>query len=385
MSSRTFVSLQRKSVAASEASDFTLMPSRATSGLLQRSCDCGSKSGTSGDCAECERKKLKRRVAGHDAAQRHAPPVVGEVLNGPGRPLDDPTRDFMEPRFGHDFSKVRIHTDERAAESARSVGALAYTVGRDVVFGAGRYQPGTAEGRRLLAHELTHVVQGGQQGESRPMASSLEVSRPSDPLELEAEETAARVASGAEVRAGLRPGSQPAAGVAARQVSGGPKLYRVPAPDEEEEPASATPPAETTDVGVGDTGDLGDPEQPEEMATCEEDAVSLPKKFTFSFEDSFHIPAGQNSTFCLKKMNLKAVFSKTAWDGPADSSDKYTVTLYKQKKGGKEAEMKAYTNTVGGNETRKFEKFGGGAYAFWLERKRKNNSKVKGEVEVSGF
>ncbi len=65
----------------------------------------------------------------------------------------------MEPRFGHDFSQVRIHTDERAAETARAVNALAYTVGRDVVFGAGQYAPQTDEGRRLLAHELTHVVQ----------------------------------------------------------------------------------------------------------------------------------------------------------------------------------------------------------------------------------
>jgi hypothetical protein len=66
----------------------------------------------------------------------------------------------MELRFGHDFSQVRVHTDAKAAASARAVHALAYAVGRDVVFGAGQYVPGTSEGRRLLAHELTHVVQG---------------------------------------------------------------------------------------------------------------------------------------------------------------------------------------------------------------------------------
>ncbi len=65
----------------------------------------------------------------------------------------------MEPRFGFDFSQVRIHTDERAAETARGVNALAYTVGRNVVFEVGQYKPGTSEGRRLLAHELTHVIQ----------------------------------------------------------------------------------------------------------------------------------------------------------------------------------------------------------------------------------
>ena len=65
----------------------------------------------------------------------------------------------MESRFGHDFSQVRVHTDTRAAESARAVNARAYTVGRNVVFGSGQYAPGSGEGQRLLAHELTHVVQ----------------------------------------------------------------------------------------------------------------------------------------------------------------------------------------------------------------------------------
>lgn len=64
----------------------------------------------------------------------------------------------MESRFGHHFSQVRVHADARAAESARAVDAVAYTAGHDVVFGLGRYQPASADGRRLLAHELTHVV-----------------------------------------------------------------------------------------------------------------------------------------------------------------------------------------------------------------------------------
>jgi hypothetical protein len=88
-----------------------------------------------------------------------APPLVRDVLQTPGRPLDDAARAYMEPRFGHDFSKVRIHADGRAAESARSVNALAYTVGDRIVFGAGQYSPSTAAGRGLIAHELTHVVQ----------------------------------------------------------------------------------------------------------------------------------------------------------------------------------------------------------------------------------
>src|SRR2546423_3508203 len=89
-----------------------------------------------------------------------APPLVDEVLSsGGGQPLDESTRSFMEPRFGHDFSRVRVHADGRAAESAQSVNALAYTAGQDVVFGGGQYEPGTNEGKKLLAHELTHVVQ----------------------------------------------------------------------------------------------------------------------------------------------------------------------------------------------------------------------------------
>ena len=88
-----------------------------------------------------------------------APPIVHDVVGSSGQPLDAGTRAFMEPRFGHDFSKVRVHTDAKAADSARAVQARAYTVGRNVVFGAGKYGPGTQAGRGLLGHELAHVVQ----------------------------------------------------------------------------------------------------------------------------------------------------------------------------------------------------------------------------------
>jgi Domain of unknown function (DUF4157) len=89
----------------------------------------------------------------------HVPPIVDAVLRTPGQPLDAAARAYFEPRFGHDFSQVRVHADPAAAVSARAVDALAYTVGRDVVFDHERYAPATAEGRSLLAHELTHVVQ----------------------------------------------------------------------------------------------------------------------------------------------------------------------------------------------------------------------------------
>ncbi len=87
------------------------------------------------------------------------PPIVHDVLSSPGRPLDPGIRASMGTHFGHDFSQVRVHTDSRAAESARAVNALAYTVGKNVVFGTGQYAPGTSTGKKLLAHELTHVVQ----------------------------------------------------------------------------------------------------------------------------------------------------------------------------------------------------------------------------------
>jgi hypothetical protein len=99
----------------------------------------------------------RRAVNNGELSERR--PIVHEVLRSPGQPLDSATRSFMEPHFGHDFSQVRVHTDSRAAESARAVNVVAYTVGRDVVFGAGRYSPMTTAGQRLLAHELTHFVQ----------------------------------------------------------------------------------------------------------------------------------------------------------------------------------------------------------------------------------
>jgi Domain of unknown function (DUF4157) len=106
-----------------------------------------------------------RAAGGEDSAV--APRIVGETLSSPGRQLDAATRTFMEPRFGHDFSRVRVHADAKAAESARAVNAVAYTVGPDIVFAAGAFRPGTGPGRRLLAHELAHVVQQNRVGVAR--------------------------------------------------------------------------------------------------------------------------------------------------------------------------------------------------------------------------
>lgn len=91
------------------------------------------------------------------------PVAIREALRGSYRPLDAATRAFFEPRFGHDFGAVRVHTSEVSADSARALNAHAYTIGRDIVFGAGQYAPQTSAGRRLLAHELAHVVQQHRQ------------------------------------------------------------------------------------------------------------------------------------------------------------------------------------------------------------------------------
>lgn len=170
-------------------------------GLLQRKCACGTHTIAGGECESCGGKKTRASV--QRAAVNAAPPgpsgevthAVGAALGSAGRPLEPSARSFFESRLGHDFSGVRVHTDERAAESASAVGAHAYTVGRDVVFGAGRYSPNTPDGRRLLAHELAHVVQqDGRRGAIQ--TARLDISTPGDAGEREADAAADAVMSG---------------------------------------------------------------------------------------------------------------------------------------------------------------------------------------------
>lgn len=166
-------------------------------GVLQRACTCGQHtSSNGGECEECKRKRLGtlQRSATNTASLSDVPPIVYEVIRSTGQPLDAQTRGFMEPRFGNDFSGVRIHTDPKAAESAQSVDALAYTVGKDIVFGDGKFQPQTQIGRRLIAHELTHVVQAGNQDFG--IKNSLEVGAISSAAEEEAERIAHQINGG---------------------------------------------------------------------------------------------------------------------------------------------------------------------------------------------
>lgn len=175
--------------------------------LLQRKCaGCGKHASAGGECAECAKKKspLQRKLAigaSNDPLEREAdrvadqvmaapvrhgvsgtplrlqrfagqsnrltdsaPVSVDQALASPGRPLEPALRLDMEQRFGYDFSQVRVYSGAIAERSARDVNAQAYTVRNKIVFGEGRFCPGTQEGRRLLVHELTHVVQ--QSGKS---------------------------------------------------------------------------------------------------------------------------------------------------------------------------------------------------------------------------
>ncbi len=129
-----------------------------------------------------------------DENDAEASPVKEVVGKGGGSSMDDATRGFMESRFGQDFGDVRIHTDSKASDSARSVNAQAYTVGSDIVFQSGKFQPDSNDGKQMLAHELTHVVQqrnGPVSGSPAP--GGINISHPSDPFEQEAVNTSASV------------------------------------------------------------------------------------------------------------------------------------------------------------------------------------------------
>ena len=134
---------------------------------VQRKCAACS-SGGNGLCPECENKLqrhafpvaslVQRKILGSGAGTS-VPPIVNDVLSSKGQPLDRTTRAFFEPRFGHGFGSIRVHADSKGAEAARSIDASAFTAGSHIVFASGRYLPYTRDGKELLAHELTHVIQ----------------------------------------------------------------------------------------------------------------------------------------------------------------------------------------------------------------------------------
>ena len=194
---------------------FTPSPMKpGVGGLLQRACACGTHTHGGGECSSCKsgEESLQRTASSEGSERNSVPPIVHEVLSSPGQPLDKQTRTFMESRFAQDFSRVptrtasisrasltigpandplereadrvaedviqspasvlpgsqadfsgvRIHTGPQAAASSRAVNAKAYTVGQHIVFGEGRFAPGSSAGQKLLAHELAHTVQQSQ-------------------------------------------------------------------------------------------------------------------------------------------------------------------------------------------------------------------------------
>ena len=160
---------------------------------LQRKCACGGHPGLDGDCAESRKKELALQRGANQVESTDVPLIVQEVLHSPSQPLDATAQAFMEPRFGHDFSRVRVHRDARAAQSAHVVNALAYTVGQHVVFGADQYSPATRSGRNLIAHELVHTVQQGADGALQAVSK---VGPANDEYEREANQLAERVMRG---------------------------------------------------------------------------------------------------------------------------------------------------------------------------------------------
>lgn len=173
---------------------------------------------------------IQRKLAG-EGVDKDVEPFVRNVISSPGQPLDSASRAFFEPRFGHDFSQVRVHTDEHAIESARSVDALAYTKGQEIVFGAGQYQPHTEPGRRLIAHELTHTLQ--QRSASQPDSGALETSSPEDTSEREADAVTETVMKGQRITATMGSGLE---------------VARAPDPDAG---GGSAPDAATPDAGDG--------------------------------------------------------------------------------------------------------------------------------------
>jgi len=207
-------------------------------------------------CAECEDEQEVHRKEGPGAAPQVTPPVSANIraLQGGGRPLPPAAREFFELRFGADFSRVRVHTDARAEEAAKSINARAFTVGRDIAFGAAQYAPEASEGKRLLAHELAHTIQQGANTTPPASRSTLTSDPINDPDGSPEGETASDSISPAEEKGGSAADSLPA-GAAAKVESksvGSSLLQRQPT-----DPQPGAKPPGGSDPGAGGPGAMG--------------------------------------------------------------------------------------------------------------------------------
>jgi hypothetical protein len=170
-----------------------IMRSHAGASVAASACSC---SGEEEMCDECRQKQaapiLRKETGSGPPSVSHG--VLSRMRHSAGHPLDINTRSFFESRFRHDFSAVRIHTDSSAERSASDLRANAYALGSDIFFAAGKYAPGTDDGRRLLAHEMTHTVQqsrsGAESAESILQRQNVTVGRTHDPMEAEADRVA---------------------------------------------------------------------------------------------------------------------------------------------------------------------------------------------------
>jgi hypothetical protein len=153
-----------------------------------------------------EEEKKRRKLPFEASAAADMPAGVQDALGSHGQRLDDATRTYFERRFGHDFSRVRVHTGVAAQRSAQDVNARAYTVGRDIVFAPGEFLPGTQAGRRLLAHELTHVVQqagGGASSGPAQERDAVAAAQAVETGEIPSVRTRSRVGLAAQPKTGL--------------------------------------------------------------------------------------------------------------------------------------------------------------------------------------
>ena len=165
------------------------------SSLKRKQCDCDSVSAATDMCAECVAKQgaVQRYATQADRPSRLPPSVTQAIQGSGGERLEDANRAHMEFALGADLSGVRIHKDPDAAYAANDINARAFTVGQDVYFGSGQYDPATKQGNHLLAHELSHTLQQAS-GNATPQADTP-ISSPGDPLEREADAVAASISS----------------------------------------------------------------------------------------------------------------------------------------------------------------------------------------------
>ena len=181
--------------------------------------------------------------------------VLDHGLGSPGAALDAETRQFMEAGFGHDFSSVRIHTDSAAAGSSRAINANAYTIGQDIVFSDNKYSPGSSEGKKLIAHELTHVV---QQSQVPSTSEEPVVSHPQEPSEQEAEQVASHIVSSTETDASMPAGVNEAGLNASSNAATAPTVSRDGDDDNQESGGLGGVLSSFAGPAIEAAGDVGD-------------------------------------------------------------------------------------------------------------------------------